>query len=170
MTERDAAWMARILARFTPGRIATLASDADFTNRLHTEYLRNVLEGRLERILARYLTRLSPIGDVRLEANDRLCGVDLAEWRRVRAPEQFRYEADVLHGRGLQVVRGGRGAVCVTLVHAAPDGGPPDDAPSRYVRVAVRDGVALAPLVVDLYDLGPRRGFALAGVERPEPR
>ena len=48
------------------------------------------------------------------------------------------------------------------------DGGVADDAPERYVRVRIEDGVAKGPLVADLYDLGPSRGFRLVGLERPE--
>jgi hypothetical protein len=35
--------------------------------------------------------------------------------------------------------------------------------------VRIEDGVAKAPLVVHLYDLGPSRGYFLAGLERPDP-
>ena len=54
------------------------------------------------------------------------------------------------------------------LPHVAPDGTTADDAPSRYVRVRVEDGVARGPLVAHLYDLGPSRGYRLVGVERPD--
>jgi hypothetical protein len=170
MTERDAAWMARILAHFTPAMLHSLAREAEFTDPSNTKYFEHVLAGRLDRLLARYLTRLSPIANLRVEPPAQLCGVDLAEWRGVRPAESFRYSAEMLGGGGLHVVRGGRGALCVELRHVAPDGGPPDGDASRYVRVTVRDGVAPGALVADLYDLGPRRGFALAAVERPEPR
>jgi hypothetical protein len=36
------------------------------------------------------------------------------------------------------------------------------------VGVAIDDGVARAPLLAYLYDLGPLRGFRLVGLERPE--
>jgi hypothetical protein len=168
MTERDAAWMARILSRFSPEMVHTLAVDGRFTDPWNTAYLAQVLEGRLERILERYLTRLSPIAEVRVEARERLCGVDLAERRGLRPASRFRYTARMAGSR-LPVTRGDRGGVCVALRHVAPDGGPADDAAARYVRVVVADGVARGPLVADLYDLGPRRGFVLAGLERPEP-
>ena len=71
--------------------------------------------------------------------------------------------------RGLQVTRSGESRVCVSLTHVAPDGGPGDDSPERYVQVAVVDGVARGPLVAHLYDLGPSRGYRLAGLERSEP-
>ena len=68
MTERDGAWMARILARFTPetGRGAR-GDGALHATPATRPTSRNVLEGRLERILERYLTRLSPIADVHVE-------------------------------------------------------------------------------------------------------
>jgi len=168
MTERDGAWMARILARFTPDVVDGLARMADYSNPDDVAYLREVLEGRLEKILQRYLTRLSPIADVHVEGTNEVCAVDLAEWRALRDPSAFRYTARVL-GHGWTTVERRAGAeLCVLLPHVARDGGVSDDAPSRYVRVRIEDGVARGPLVVHLYDLGPARGYRLAGLERPE--
>jgi len=116
-----------------------------------------LLEGRLEKILERYLT----------EGTSRLCGRNLAEWRSLRDATAFRYTANVV-GRGwAEVVRRPEGEVCVVLPHVAPDGGPADDDASRYVGVRVDDGVARGPLRAFLYDLGPTRGYRLAGIERP---
>jgi hypothetical protein len=39
MTERDAAWMARIIARFTPADIGSVVSMAKFANPSDTAYL-----------------------------------------------------------------------------------------------------------------------------------
>jgi hypothetical protein len=168
MTERDAAWMARILSRFTPQMVRTLAELAKLSEPANTDYLESVLEGRLEKILERYLTRLSPIADVRLESADRMCAVDLAERRGLRDPSAFRYTARLVGGAWLPVERRPGAEICVTLPHVAPALGPPDAAPERYVRVRIGDGVARGPLVVHLYDLGPGRGFFLAGLEREE--
>jgi hypothetical protein len=171
MTERDGAWMARILARFTPEMVVTLAEMGQFTDPGHTSYLASVLEGRLQKILERYLTRLSPIGDVRVEGSDQVCGVDLAEARRLRETSAFAYVAYAARparGTPLAVSRREGGVVCVTVPHLASDGGAPDDAPQRYFGVAIADGVARGPLVAYLYDLGPTRGYRLAGLERPE--
>jgi hypothetical protein len=172
MTERDGAWMARILSRFTPELVTTLAEMGQFTDAGNTAYLAGVLEGRLQRILDRYLTRLSPIADVRVEGSDQLCGVDLAEARRVRDPSSFVYTAYMVRSRGsgpsVPAVRRAGGGLCVTLPHVAGEGGNADDAPERYVGVAIEDGVARGPLVAYLYDLGPARGYRLAGIERPE--
>ena len=157
MTERDGAWMARILARFTPEMIHALAMSGDFTNPEQTVYLEHVMNGRLDRILERYLLRLSPISDVHIEG-DRLCGVDLAEWRGLREPLRFAYGAQTDSGAVLTVTREPRGRICATLQHG---GGP-------YMHVAIEDAVARGKLVAHVYDLGAR-GFALAGVERPNP-
>lgn len=180
MTERDGAWMARILARFTPEMVRTLAEMGQFADPENTDYLQGVLDGRLAKILDRYLTRLSSMGEVHLEG-ERLCGVDLAEWRGVRDASLFRYTARVVGGvvpssaaasssarwPWLRVERRSGAQVCVTLTHVASDGGAPDAAAERYVRVHIEDGVAKGPLVVHLYDLGPTRGYYLAGLERP---
>jgi hypothetical protein len=168
MTERDGAWMARILARFTPESVRALAVMARFTDPRNTEHLARVLEGRLARILDRYLTRLSPIGELRVEDASRLGGVDLAAARAVRAQDRFRYTARISNAELPVEVRGG-GEICVVLPHMAADAGLPDRSPARYVRVSVDDGVAQAPLLAYLYDLGPTRGYVLAGVQRPAP-
>jgi hypothetical protein len=168
MTERDGAWMARILARFTPDMVLHLARMASYTHADDTAFLGEVLQGRLEKILERYLTRLSPITAIHVEGPSMLCGSDLAEWRALRDASAFRYTARLL-GRGWTTVRRGAGAeVCVDLPHVASDGGLPDDDSTRYIRVRVEDGVAIGPLVAHLYDLGPARGYRLVGIERPE--
>jgi hypothetical protein len=166
MTERDGAWMARILARFTPAFVHRLAEMGRFSDSRDTEYIAGVLESRLEAILARYLTKLSPMADVHVEPGDRLCGVNLAEMRGVRPASAFAYSARAF-GQAVGVARGAAGNVCITLPHVAPDGGPADDAAERYVNVEIADGVA-RPLEAYLYDLGPKRGYRLVGLERPE--
>jgi hypothetical protein len=171
MTERDGAWMARILARFTPEMIDALAGMGKFSDPTKTAYLASVLKGRLDKILNRYLTRLSPVTGAHVEGTDQLCAEDLAETRALRSPEQFRYRAVLSNRPGaaeLSVTRRS-GGICVGLPHVAADSGSPDGAAERYVRVTLADGVAQGPLVAHLYDLGPNRGYRLAGIERPEP-
>ena len=169
MTERDGAWMARILAHFTPEMVATLAKMGDFTDPGNTAFLATTLQGRLDRLLERYLTKLSPIADLRMENGSTLCGVDLAEWRGLRDPARFFYRSRSHKSGWLTVTRRPAGGVCVTLPHVAADGGSRDDAPERYVSIVIEDGVAKGPLVAHLYDLGPSRGYRLVGIERPEP-
>jgi hypothetical protein len=168
MTERDGAWMARILAHFTPDMVSALAAMGKFSDPSNTAYLASVLEGRLQKILDRYLTRLSPLSDVHVEDGGSLCATDLAAMRHVRAEGAFQFTATDGLSRALTVKRLDGATVCVVVPHVAPDAGPPDEDASRHVRVSVRDGVATGALVAHLYDLGPRRGFRLAGLARPE--
>ncbi len=156
-TERDKAWMARIVARFTPSDVDALAKAGEFADPSDAEYLSAVLRARQQRILERYLTRLSPITDVTLEG-DRLCAVDLAERRGLRPPSVFRYDARAAEGDWFPVEREPGGRLCVTLHHGG----------ARYLRVAIADGVARGVLVAHLYDLGAP-GFRLVGLERPSP-
>jgi hypothetical protein len=166
MTERDGAWMARILAQFTRVQVRALAEAARFSDPSNTEYLAAVLEGRLERILQRYLTRLSSIAQLTVEGGDRLCGVDLAVERGI-GEANVRFSARLAGGAALGVEYGEGGRICVGLPRVGREGDA-DDAPSRYARVIVKDGISRGPLVAHLYDLGEARGYRLVGVERPE--
>jgi hypothetical protein len=169
MTEHDGAWMTRILSHFTPEMVHRLAVMGNFTNPNDTEYMSAMMEGRLEKILERYLLRLSPVTNVRIEHGDALCGEDLAEARHLRDGASFWYVARIAGGAALPVDRKPKGAFCVALPHVANDGGPADDAAERYTAVTLADGVAAGVLIAHLYDLGPTRGYRLAGVERPDP-
>lgn len=154
-SERDNAWMARILAHFSPEMVRTLAELARFTDPGDTEYLATVLEGRLRKILDRYLTRLSPMAHVHVEGPGLLCATNLAEMRHVRSG--FRYEAR-LGGRPLTIARQSpNGDVCFTL--------PPRSEVEAYSSVTLTDGVARGPIVVWLYSTPD---WFLAGLERPE--
>ncbi len=174
MSELDGAWATRILARFTPGMVKTLATMGKFADPTHTEYLGQVLQGRLDKILARYLTRLSPIADVRVDGGNRLCGLDLARLRAVAPDDRFQYHASLAvegaaEGKSVPVEPSKTADVCVALPHVAADGGSADDARGRYVIVQLTNGVAAGPLAAHLYDLGPTRGYKLAGIERLSP-
>jgi hypothetical protein len=168
MTERDGAWMARILARFTPQLVGALAEMGRFSDSGDTAYIASVLNGRLERILARYLSRLSPLADVRVEARNRLCALDLAKWRRVRALTNFRYTVRTTDGSALPVATQDDGKLCVSLPERSFAPSLRDDAPERYRIVSINNGVAAGPLLAHLYELGAAQGYRLVGVERPE--
>jgi len=168
MTERDGAWMTRILARFTPEMVNALAEIGKFSNPSDTAYIGNLLNARLEKILARYLTRLSPLTDVRVENGNQLCALDLARYRHVRSAEQFQYSAQLAAGSNLPVVPRTDNSVCVTLPQGGLAASLRDDAPERYLMVSISNGVAPGPLLVHLYDLGAVRGFRVVGLERPE--
>ncbi len=156
-TEHDNAWMARILSRFDRADLRAIVALGKFTNPEADEFLTEVLERRLQKILDRYLTRLSPLADLRIEGS-RLCATDLARRRAVRPEGEFRYSARI-DGRALAVESGPEGAVCTTLPHVGPN---------AYVTVTIANGVAKGPIEAHLYDLGDK-GFVLAGLVRPNP-
>src|SRR5690606_13722080 len=61
LTEGDAAWMARIVARFTDEHVRALARQGLFLDPVVESELARILMGRRDKILERYLTRLSPL-------------------------------------------------------------------------------------------------------------
>ncbi len=172
MTEHDGAWAARIIARFTEEEVAAAIKVGDYTDPKHTAFLMREVRTRQILLLQRYLSKLSPITDLVVK-DDQLCGVDLARAPGVFPNVAFAYSADVSRGDDLDprtglVTRASiDGKVCVTLTHAAPDGGANDDDASRYMIVHMANGHAKGLLRAHLYDLGPKKGFKLVGIERP---
>jgi hypothetical protein len=156
MTERDAAWMTRILARFSHERIHALVELGSFTDPRMSAFLERVLEGRLARILERYLLRRSPMTDARVEGQS-LCVTDLAALRAVRDPSQFRYAARTSRG-ALSVARKEGANVCFAL----PGGGGGD------LELTMENGVARGPLVAMLHDAQDGRGYRVTALRRPE--
>jgi hypothetical protein len=170
-TEHDNAWMARILSRFDRADIDALVSLGKFSRPEYSTFLGEILEQRLRRIVDRYLTRLSPLADLRVEGENRLCATDLLRRRAARPEHAFRYAARSYGTSGshpLRIARFEAGRVCTTLPRASVERGVSPNDPSRYVVVVVANGVAPYPLYAHLYDLGSKRGYRLVGIERPE--
>ncbi len=171
MTEGDGAWMARILAHFSDDLVAAAVSVGQY-DAASERYLLTTLIERRDIILRRYLSRLSPLAHVHVQ-HDELSAVDLARRTGVVPNEGLSVRAHLFRGAnyrdaGSLPVSVSLGATLrVKLPHTAGDGGAPDSDPSRYVVLDVSNGYAKGPLRLHLYDLGPRRGFRLAGVERP---
>jgi hypothetical protein len=171
MTEADGAWAARIIARFDDELVAALVSVGKY-DAPSTRYLLETLIARRDTILRRYLTRLSPIADLRVD-HDALLGVDLAIRTRV-IPASTSLRAVTYRGAGYSPAGPAPvrllpdATLSVELAHHSADGGDRDDDPSRYLVVDVFDGCVPGPLRAHLYDLGPKRGFRLVGIERPE--
>ena len=76
MTEGDAAWMARLLARFDEPLVRAAVAVGKY-DAVNERYLAETLIARRTAILKRYLNRLSPIADV-VATRSGLCGTDLA--------------------------------------------------------------------------------------------
>ncbi len=175
-TERDAAWMARILSRFTDEQLRALARQGRFEDPVVEQELASTLIGRRDRILERYLTRLSPLTapEVR-ETGDgaEVCLHDLAVESGVRPRTGRRYGARAWAGDALAElerprVRLDEGArVCVRLPLVA---GATREAP-RYVVLDVLAQTmgreTTGPARVHLYALGPE-AMTVVGLERPE--
>ena len=173
MVEGDGAWAARAIARFTPDLVEAAVHAGDLTLARHAELLVEQLLLRQKAVLRRYFAKLSPIADARMSGDD-LCGKDLARSTATFGDAAFAYRARTYAGADLAALSipvarpGASGEVCLTVPHVADDGGAPDRAASRYVVVDLFNGVAAGPLRAHLYDLGPRRGFRLVGLERPD--
>lgn len=172
-TERDNAWMARILSRFDRPDIDQLAGMGKFAKPEATKYLADILEARLRIILDRFLLRLSPLSDLRVEGKS-LCGMDLARRRQVLADASFVYHARASKpakpdapATDLAVTIHGDGDFCLNLPASNVPDGVPDDAPERYSVIKISNGAARYPLRAYLYDLGAR-GQKLVGIERLE--
>jgi hypothetical protein len=144
MSELDAAWMARIIARFTPEHLARLVKVGDFSEPRHADYLLKTLAARQTKILRRYLSIVSPLSDLEVRESE-LCAIDLA--RMTHSGEGFRYSA---HAGGalltVTVHEGGR--ICVPI--------PKND----YVVLELSNGVSKKPLRAHL------AGTRLVGIER----
>ena len=102
-TERDNAWMARIIADITPETVEAIVGEAKLLNRLvHSELVR-ILQGRRLRLLQRWLRRLSPLTWPRVEPTQdgaRLCLRDMAVAARIVDPRSRAYWARAYRYRG----------------------------------------------------------------------
>jgi len=163
MTEHDAAWMTRIIARITPEHVAAAVRVGDFTEQRHTDYLTRSLLVRRRKILERYFAKLSPIADFRFQGTS-LCGVDLARASHTYHPTQYRYTSRSFAGESFEdvatplVTTSEGGLVCVELagIHHTT---------SKYRVVVIANGVSDHPVRVHFYDLGGGE-FRIVGVQR----
>jgi hypothetical protein len=169
-TERDAAWMARIIARIDRAHLAAILEEARIADGSLAREAERLLEGRRHKLLTRFLTRLSPLTHPSLRLADgkaRLCLEDTALVARVVDPRTRQYAAWARRGapaRPLAAVRTDQG-VCLSLplVSDASRHEP------RYVIVDVTaksDGRSPPPARVHLYALGPSE-YRVVGLERP---
>ncbi|HYQ01328.1 MAG TPA: hypothetical protein VER96_21800 [Polyangiaceae bacterium] len=169
-SEHDNAWMARILSRFEDDDIRALVTLGRFSQAEHTAFVAQVLVERLQKILVRYLLRLSPLAELRVDGNV-LSMVDLARRRLVLPASAFAYRArlDVPGAANtLHPTVGDGGVVALTLPHRSFARGVADGDPARYCVVTIANGASRYALRAYLYDLGAERGFRLVGIERPE--
>jgi hypothetical protein len=170
MTERDAAWMARIIARIGEPELQQMVGAAELTPNLSAELVR-LLMGRRQKILARYLGQLSPLASPRLSTDARhtwLCVDDLA--MRAGVAKARNYSARAWLGGERTLVsppalrRQGDAQLCAALP-AAADASP--EHPAYYiVELATQAAPARpSPARFHLYYSGAGR-YQLVGLER----
>jgi hypothetical protein len=174
MSERDGAWMARILAAFNDATLEALAREGQLGDPALEAELTRVLRGRRMRILERYLTRLSALSnpELRRGAGSQLCLRDraLAGGLRAGHPRRYAVTAHVSGAAatplaGVTLAIGQR--VCASLPRA-PGATPQAPAYTVVDWVGQSEGyLAEYPARVHLYDLGPG-GLRVVGLERPE--
>jgi hypothetical protein len=159
-TERDAAWMARIVARFTRADLEALTRLGHYADPIAERELVRILASRRRAILERYLTRLSPLSDPRLDDGE-LCLTDLAVSSHLRWPEDRSYASRVIVDGGelrapVRVEDGG--VVCAAVPEVDHD----------YLVIeqiaSTRERETTGPVHVHL--ARTPRGLALVGLER----
>jgi hypothetical protein len=174
MEEADAAWAARIAARFEQAHLEAIVARARLRDPHHARRLLTVLKGRLEKILARYLTGLSPLSDPELVVDGRrqyLCLRDLRVGNALGPGAPSHYGArwwmgpEFREARALTLRRRRDGFSCAVL----PPLEVPTSSPPLYRIVDVwgaRSDGALPPTRVHFYDT--KRGRRMVGLERPD--
>ncbi len=175
-TERDAAWMARLIARLDVPSLRAIVETGRFSRDLYSHELVRILRGRQRKVLERYLTRLSPLAAPAIEERDgrqELCLDDLAVVSGIRSASSRHARATSFSGwppgpgEPVDARVGPDGRVCVAL--APPQVGHHD--PPRYLIVDVAVSTAgrdtPGPARVHLYQVGPEL-FRIVGLERPE--
>jgi hypothetical protein len=164
MSERDAAWMARLIARFSAADIQKLVAYGKFEKPTDGPWLAEVMIARQKRVLERYLMKLSPLGELRSDG-PRICATDFARLRGI-APK-FDY-AIVERGGDRRIALtaelGDDGAVCFAT-QPIIGGTHPDGDPAERVSITIDNGTGSHALVIHAYDLGAR-GMRIAGVTR----
>lgn len=173
MTEHDAAWMTRIVARFGDEHLRALIERGRFSSPVVRDELFRIMHGRRERILERWLTRLSPLTDPRPEAEGaRVCVEDLALTSGIRPPETRVYHArgyagDALEPRETALEARPEGRVCVETprVPGASAARPGYVVIDVVARTEGRE--TTGPLRIHAYDLGDE--VRVVGLERLHP-
>jgi hypothetical protein len=173
-SERDVAWMARIMAHLTEDHLKAAISTAKMKDEFLEAELLRLLEGRRHKLLARYLTKLSPLSKPRLTAGKgatELCLEDLAVTGQLFRQEQRRYSSRAWMTKRLRETKTGEphvaenNEVCVALPRSGKAS--PQTPSYLIVDVMAQTGSSSpAPSRVHLYDLGGE--YKVVGLERPD--
>ena len=177
MQDRDAAWMARIIARFTDEHIEAFVSAGRFKRQVLVDELVRILKGRRETLLRHWFAELSPLADAILheeETGSTLCLEDLAVTGGVADAKTRTYVANAWQGLeltehlGLRVTVPTDGHVCVPL--PATEHASETNPTYLIVDVTSASGAERQyPARVHLYQVAPK-SFRVVGLERPDWR
>jgi hypothetical protein len=176
-SERDSAWMARIIAHFEEPVIRAIVKAGRLAPEPETRLL-TVLRGRREKILRRYLARLSPLTAPVVNQRGgraRLCLDDLALLSAVTRPDERRYAVRAFVGDALAEtpvtgVTLERGHIACFELPDVP--GASASSPGYLVLdvfAASRGHEATLPARVHLYHFGAN-DYRVVGLERPYDR
>jgi hypothetical protein len=160
-TERDDAWMARKIAALSPDDVRKFVELGKWSRPGEADHVYQVLLGRQRKILRRYLTRLSPLGDITATAGQ-ICATDFARLREVFPRDSFTYAASQ-GGTPLAVAVDADSRVCFAPRPIAI-ANMPDSDDRRRLDVTITNGRARA-LVIHAFDLGSR-GMRVVGITR----
>jgi len=165
-TEHDAAWMARIIARFTRPLIERLVDRAHFSDPVVPRELVRILRARQTAILERYLTRASPLTAPAIAPSNggtELCVEDRAVTSGLRSAERRRYRAtfssEATPARAVEP-RTHDGRVCVPI--------DPDDRADVEIVAWSPERDAPGPLRIRLDAVGGR--LRVVELTRPLPK
>ena len=173
-TERDRAWMARIIAAFTEDHLRAAIDSGQFSRELTRSELLRILLERRRRLLERYLIRLSPLTHPEVTGTT-LCLADIAITSGLRSPNARRYVARAWRDwpreerstdeRPIEITADG-GRVCLDLPPAAGLGFPRYQVVDVVARTEGRE--RSGPARVHLYQIGLAE-YRVVGLERPNP-
>jgi hypothetical protein len=159
MSERDGAWMARIMSRFNDAAIDAVVAEAHFSSPVTTSELARILKARRDRTLSRYLRVLSTLTAAQLEeigGKTRVCLLDVAV---DAAPASEATAVALLDGGArpewLATEEAG-GRICAVLPSTS----------QRYLVVDVRRPARNSPARVHLARANTQ--WQVVGLERPD--
>lgn len=159
MTERDGAWMARIISRFDDAAIDAVVAQARFSNPVATSELARILKARRDRVLSRYLSVLSSLTAPELTvlgAKTILCLTDVSPKAPAVSKATTVAFLDGKAGPEWLPTEVSEGKACVALP-ATPQG---------YLVVDVRRPAESSPARVHL--ARGTAGWQVVGLERPD--
>jgi hypothetical protein len=173
-TERDAAWMARIIARIDDAHLRAIFAEARYEDPVIEKEAMRLVRGRRAKLLARFLSRLSPLTDPRVMPGAgaaELCLSDATVFGGLLAQSVRRYqaaawrEADRKRPLALAVTTRAPHDVCTSLPSV---GGSRQNPAYVIVDVFAQSGsTPRAPARVHLYHLGAGN-YRVVGLERPD--